>query len=53
MVQRVSGAKAPLRVGLVDDMLDGDFDPEEWDKKMAAAFNDEYYQVCGVCGLCV
>mmetsp|Transcript_4433 Transcript_4433/g.11343 ORF Transcript_4433/g.11343 Transcript_4433/m.11343 type:complete len:503 (+) Transcript_4433:1-1509(+) len=26
----------------VDD-LEGDFDPDEWDKKMAATFNDDYY----------
>jgi hypothetical protein len=24
-------------------LLDGDFDPEEWDRRMAAAFNDDYY----------
>ena len=23
--------------------LSGDFDPEEWDKKMAAMFDDDYY----------
>ena len=29
--------------------LDGDFDPDEYDRKMEAAFNDEYYeQVCEV-----
>ena len=29
----------------MDDLLDGEFDPEEWDKQMAAAFNDDYYEV--------
>ncbi|KAG2501152.1 hypothetical protein HYH03_000967 [Edaphochlamys debaryana] len=38
----VAGAAAPAAASL-DDVLEGDFDPEEWDKKMAAAFNDDYY----------
>ena len=29
----------------MDDLLEGDFDPEEWDKQMAEAFNDDYYEV--------
>ncbi|GLC34476.1 hypothetical protein PLESTB_001257000 [Pleodorina starrii] len=41
-LRHVAGAAAPAATSL-DDMLEGDFDPEEWDKKMAAAFNDDYY----------
>lgn len=33
---------------LLDELLEGDFDPEAYDKRMAAAFDDEYYQVCCV-----
>lgn len=29
------------------DLLEGEFDPEEYDKRMAAAFGDGYYQVGG------
>ncbi len=35
------GGLAALR--LDPSLLEGDFDPEEWDRQMAAAFNDEYY----------
>ncbi len=28
-----------------DDDIDGDFDPDEYDRKMNAIFNNEYYQV--------
>ncbi|CAH1976235.1 unnamed protein product [Acanthoscelides obtectus] len=31
-------------IGFGDDDLDGDFDPEEHDRKMQALFNDEFYQ---------
>ncbi|KAG2432858.1 hypothetical protein HXX76_008591 [Chlamydomonas incerta] len=41
-LRNVAGVAAPAAVSL-DDVLEGDFDPEEWDKKMAAAFNDDYY----------
>lgn len=27
------------------DLLEGEFDPEEYDRRMAAAFSDSYYQV--------
>lgn len=30
---------------LLDKLLDGEFDPEEYDKQMAAMFDDEYYEV--------
>lgn len=33
---------------LLDELLEGDFDPDAYDKRMAAAFDDEYYQVCCV-----
>ncbi|GFR40096.1 hypothetical protein Agub_g644 [Astrephomene gubernaculifera] len=41
-LRNVAGAAAPTAASL-DDVLEGDFDPEEWDKKMAAAFDDDYY----------
>ncbi len=44
--KRKSGAlRASGLAGLKFDprLLDGEFDPEEWDKVMAAAFDDEYY----------
>nr|CAH7759204.1 unnamed protein product [Callosobruchus chinensis] len=31
-------------IGFADEDIDGDFDPEEHDKKMQALFNDEFYQ---------
>jgi hypothetical protein len=34
--------------GLLDELLDGDFDPEEYDRRMAEAFDDEYYEVRGM-----
>lgn len=42
-MQVVAGKAAP-EASLVDSLLEGDFDPDEYDKKMAAAFNDDYYQ---------
>lgn len=30
---------------LLDELLEGDFDPDAYDKRMAAAFDDEYYEV--------
>jgi protein KRI1 len=32
---------------LLDELLEGDFDPEEYDRRMAEAFDDEYYEVRG------
>ncbi|GIL45728.1 hypothetical protein Vafri_2894 [Volvox africanus] len=43
-LRNVAGAAAPAPASL-DDILEGDFDPEEWDKKMGAAFDDDYYAV--------
>ncbi|VEN38855.1 unnamed protein product [Callosobruchus maculatus] len=31
-------------IGFADEDIDGDFDPEEHDRKMQALFNDEFYQ---------
>jgi len=30
---------------LLDELLEGDFDPDAYDKRMAAAFDDDYYEV--------
>lgn len=30
----------------LDALMQGDFDPEQYDKQMAAAFGDVYYGVC-------
>lgn len=39
-----TGGKGGLAgLKLDPSLLEGDFDPEEWDKQMAAAFGDEYY----------
>jgi hypothetical protein len=44
-----SGGKGGAKfAGLLDELLDGDFDPEEYDRRMAEAFDDEYYEVRGV-----
>lgn len=29
----------------LDALMKGDFDPEQYDKQMAAAFGDDYYEV--------
>lgn len=40
---RVSGvAKAPSRKAL-KQLMDGDFDPEQWDRYMQETFDDDYY----------
>jgi protein KRI1 len=41
-VQEVAGVAAPDAT-LVDALLEGDFDPDEYDRRMAAAFGEEYY----------
>jgi len=41
-MQKAAGRHAPS-IKVVDSLLDGDFDPEEWDKLMGNAFDDEYY----------
>ena len=30
---------------LLDELLEGEFDPEEYDRRMAAAFDETYYEV--------
>lgn len=39
-------AKSGGLANLLDELLEGDFDPEAYDKRMAAAFDDDYYEVC-------
>lgn len=29
----------------LDALMEGDFDPDQYDKQMAAAFGDDYYEV--------
>lgn len=41
-IQSVAGRAAP-RGEVLDALMEGDFDPEEYDRRMAAAFGDEYY----------
>ena len=49
-LQRVAGAASGGGTGpgkqAMDSLLDEDFDPEAWDKQMAEAFDDDYYEVC-------
>ena len=33
----------------LDALMTGDFDPDQYDKQMAAAFGDDYYGVCFCC----
>mgnify|MGYP001024574357 CR=1 FL=1 len=40
----MAGRSAPNQE-LLDRLMAGDFDPEEYDKHMAAAFGDDYYEV--------
>jgi protein KRI1 len=35
--------KGAAKAGFTAEDLDGDFDPDEWDRKMAQRFNDDYY----------
>ena len=48
-LQKVAGAASGGGLGAsgrsMDELLEGDFDPDEWDKQMAEAFNDDYYEV--------
>jgi protein KRI1 len=43
-VQQVAGSKAPAD-DLLDALLEGDWDPEEHDRRMAEAFGEDYYEV--------
>jgi hypothetical protein len=40
LVQAITGNTS---VGFDDMDIDGDFDPDQWDKKMAQVFSNEYY----------
>ena len=40
-------AKSGGLANLLDELLEGDFDPDAYDKRMAAAFDDSYYEVGG------
>ena len=44
-LQKVAGVSIAPKAGskIMDALLDDDFDPEAWDKQMAAAFDDGYY----------
>ena len=43
-IRDIAGASGQDDAAL-DALMRGDFDPEEYDKHMAAAFGDDYYQV--------
>lgn len=43
-LQGMAGAAGPDE-GALNALIEGDFDPEEYDKRMAAAFGDQYYKV--------
>lgn len=43
-LQAMAGAAGPDTAAL-DALLEGDFDPAEYDKRMEAAFGDNYYDV--------
>ncbi|CAD7699740.1 unnamed protein product [Ostreobium quekettii] len=43
-VRKAAGSRAPTEE-LLQDLLEDDFDMDDWDKKMLSAFGDEYYQV--------
>ena len=48
------GRKGSPGIQLDPALLEGDFDPEAWDRQMAAIFNEEYYVGAGMgCGLWV
>ena len=40
----MAGRAAPAQ-SVLDALVSGDFDPEEYDRQMAAAFGDDYYNV--------
>eukprot|EP00803_Ostreobium_quekettii_P003586 evm.model.scf_396.1 EVM.evm.TU.scf_396.1 scf_396:19352-26066(+) len=42
-VRKAAGSRAPTEE-LLQDLLEDDFDMDDWDKKMLSAFGDEYYQ---------
>lgn len=40
---RMAGLNEDAEIGLKPEDLEGDFDPEEFDRRMAQIFNDDYY----------
>ncbi|KAK9788131.1 hypothetical protein WJX73_002256 [Symbiochloris irregularis] len=42
-IQEVAGSKAPTRE-VMDKLMAGDFDPDQFDAAMATAFGDDYYE---------
>lgn len=51
-VQEAAGAKAD-DAALARMLASGDFDAAEYDRAMAAAFNDDYYEARRACLLCM
>lgn len=43
-MQALAGKGASKEEALLTDLLEKDFDPEEYDKHMAKVFGDEYYR---------
>ena len=48
-IQSVAGQAAP-RQEVLDALVGGDFDPEEYDRQMAAAFGEDYYGAVSALG---
>lgn len=44
-IARLKSVTGDEELNIADIDLDGDFDPDEYDKKMNKIFNDEYYQI--------
>ena len=42
-------AAPQCRTAFDEGYLDGEFDPEDWDKKMSTLFNEEFYDDVDVC----
>ena len=51
-IQSVAGQAAP-RQEVLDALVGGDFDPEEYDRQMAAAFGEDYYGAVSALGRAV
>jgi protein KRI1 len=50
-LQVAGGGMPPSQ--LLDKLLEGEFDPDEYDRQMAAMFDDSYYEVGGRAGRAV
>lgn len=50
-LQRIKDIAGPSQQddAALDALMTGDFDPDQYDKQMAAAFGDDYYGVCFCC----